>query len=586
MHLRRAFALVPMLGFLALEGAEPPAASAAELQRFSSCSSLVRYARANALRTHGVVGVAPQPLMPRPVDSPVAETAPTRSGGSEDSSGTNVQEAGVDEPDMVKTDGRHVFALAGDALHAVDASGATPQLLGSLDLGAPSERELLLFEGRALVLARDFDRRPLTVLTEIDVRDPRRMRVVRTLRAEGDYSTARLNGATARVVIGTAPELAVTSRRAIRAARLATWLPGASLRTAGQRRGSGRHLVHCAAIRRPRSFSGLGMVTVLTIDMRQGLPGTDADAVMADAQVVYGSPRSLYVATQRWIDPDAVTRDPSRSVSTRIHAFDAGEAPATAYRATGQVPGHLLNQFSLSEHEGLLRVASTETPTWLGTEQRESESRVTVLAADGARLVPAGSVGGLGRGERIYSVRFIDGAGYVVTFRETDPLYTLDLSVPSAPRVAGELKLPGYSAYLHPLGGGLLLGVGQAATDEGRTLGTQLSLFDVSDLARPARLHQRTLGRDSSSEAESDHHAFLYWAPTRLAVLPVDGAAPGFRLDRATGITELGRVEHDGGASIRRALVLGDRLLTVSDRGLLASRLTDLARLAWTPFPG
>ena len=106
----------------------------------------------------------------------------------------------------------------------------------------------------------------------------------------------------------------------------------------------------------------------------------------------------------------------------------------------------------------------------------------------------AGRIGGLGKGERVYSVRFVGDTGYVVTFRQIDPLYTLDLADPERPRVLGELKIPGYSAYLHPIGEGLLLGVGQDATEEGRPTGTQISIFDVSDLRRPTRVHQEALG--------------------------------------------------------------------------------------------
>jgi uncharacterized secreted protein with C-terminal beta-propeller domain len=208
-------------------------------------------------------------------------------------------------------------------------------------------------------------------------------------------------------------------------------------------------------------------------------------------------------------------------------------------------------------------------------------------------------VGGLGRGERIYSVRFIDDAGYVVTFRQVDPLYTVDLSRPTAPHVLGELKIRGYSAYLHPAGRDQLIGVGQDATDQGRTLGTQLSLFDVSDLANPRRLHQRTVAPGSSSTAEFDHHAFLWWAPSGLAVLPVtiyptapgDGSvftgAVGFRIARDTGIAEAGRIAHGTGGSappIDRTIVIGDRLYTVSRMGVGVSDLGTLGGLAFVPF--
>ena len=159
----------------------------------------------------------------------------------------------------------------------------------------------------------------------------------------------------------------------------------------------------------------------------------------------------------------------------------------------------------------------------------------------------------------------------------------------------GELKIPGYSAYLHPVGEELLLGVGQEATGDGRVQGLQLSLFDVSDLAHPTRLQQRRIGeRWSHSAAEWDHHAFLWWPATKLAVLPIDSqdfiGAAGYRVDRARGISELGRVSHDDlGASwtpsISRAVVVGPRLFTMSDLGVKASGLESFAGAGWAAFP-
>ena len=168
----------------------------------------------------------------------------------------------------------------------------------------------------------------------------------------------------------------------------------------------------------------------------------------------------------------------------------------------------------------------------------------------------------------------------MVTFRQVDPLYTVDLSDPRAPRVVGELKVPGYSAYLHPVGEGLLLGVGQDATDEGRTTGVQLSLFDVSNLRAPKRLAQVGVGRNSYTEAEYDHHAFLWWGPERLAVLPVTqydadfqksafGGAAAFRVSRQHGIEPAARIAapaFESGAfdAYTRAVVVGSRLVLVS----------------------
>jgi hypothetical protein len=197
-------------------------------------------------------------------------------------------------------------------------------------------------------------------------------------------------------------------------------------------------------------------------------------------------------------------------------------------------------------------------------------------------------------------VRFIGDVGYVVTFRQVDPLYTIGLADPTAPKVLGQLELLGYSAYLHPIASDLLLGVGQDATPAGRTKGVQLSLFGVGDPAHPRLLAQHALGSASSSQVEYESHAFLYWAPRSLVVLPVqvfdagDGSSPGFtgavalKVD-AGGIDEVGRIAHDpvGGSvpPIARSIVIGDRLLTLSDGGVLASALDGFGPLGWLPFP-
>ena len=195
-----------------------------------------------------------------------------------------------------------------------------------------------------------------------------------------------------------------------------------------------------------------------------------------------------------------------------------------------------------------------------------------------------GRIGGLGKGERVYSVRFVGDTGYVVTFRQIDPLFTLDLSQPERPRVLGELKIPGYSAYLHPIGEDLLLGVGQDADENGRPLGTQLSIFDVSDLRKPTRLYTQHLGQ-GWSEAEHDHHAFLFWPKTGLVMIPFEQRAVGFRVGRTRGIDPLGKVEHDQAYPIRRSLVVRDSVLTVSENGVKASSLATLAERGWAAFP-
>src|SRR5262249_44748012 len=151
------------------------------------------------------------------------------------------------------------------------------------------------------------------------------------------------------------------------------------------------------------------------------------------------------------------------------------------------------------EAGGYLRVASTSRPIWWSPDGEPptqlSQSYVTVLQPQNGVLAPVGQVSGLGQGEQIYSVRFDGNTGYVVTYQQVDPLYTIDLSDPTAPKVVGQLDLQGYSAYLHPLGGGLLLGVGQdVSTTNNEPTGAQIELFDVSNPASPQLLAKTSLG--------------------------------------------------------------------------------------------
>jgi uncharacterized secreted protein with C-terminal beta-propeller domain len=626
-------------------GAGKSKAGSARATPFRSCAGLVDYARRQAVGlvvperlVSPVSGPVGPDVMPLAVGAPEVKalSAPSPQAGS-DYSPTNVQEAGVDEPDIVKTDGSTIFAALDDKLYAVDARKPAPGLADSVGLEGTAS-ELLLRGDRLLVISRRYgpvpvfaaraQRRPArsagyladgaeTLLTEVDVRDPAALEVVRTLRIEGSYVSSRLNGGTARVVIaarpgvidalpfpGATPESLDQAKTRVMSSGIRRWVPSYRLRNRRTGRTATHRLVRCRAIRRAPAFSGLDLLTVLTIDLDKGLSPVDSDALMTEADTVYASPRNLYVATERWLDPSFAQQGIPKT-TTAIHKFDTSDPERTVYRASGEVPGFLLNQFSLSEYNGFLRAASTEQPSWWnGDPSRQGESFVTVLDDQGDRLVEVGQVGGLGRGERIYAVRFIGDAGFVVTFRQIDPLYTIDLSAPRHPKAIGELEILGYSAYLHPVGNDLLIGIGQDATEQGRRLGTQISLFDTSDLRAPARLAHRTVSPGSSSEVEYDHHAFLYWPPAKLAVLPVQvfstwptwrdefAGAIGYRIGRAIGIEEAGRISHDHGtskpgnstASVRRALVVRNRLYTVSGHGVEASSLESLSTIAWLPF--
>ncbi|NNC39768.1 MAG: hypothetical protein HKN95_03660 [Acidimicrobiia bacterium] len=566
-----------------------------------------------------------------PRDTPAA--APGGSDG-QDFSTTNVQEVGVDEPDIVKTDGKRIVAVSDQRVYVIDVIGDEPVLLDSISVDNVWVSEIVMSGDRILVLgnsdyyslpgggARDIAPgpwgSPLTVITEINMSDPTDLEIDRELFLDGSYLSARMVGDTVRIVLRAFPtglEFVYPASSGLRAERDAekanreiienstidNWVPyyvledhrgGVSTTTEG-------NLLACNQTFHPEEFSGFGMLTVLTVDLSEGIDPDKATGVMADGETVYASSDSLYVATTRWIDwrlleDEDAFEDETEGYTTAIHKFDISDPNETVYKATGEVPGHLLSQWSMSEHSGNLRVATTDAGSWWGWRTDESESFVTILEDNDGKLEQIGQVGGLGLGEQIYAVRMMGDTGYVVTFRQVDPLYVLDLSDPTDPTIEGELKILGYSAYLHPIDDGLLIGVGQDATEEGRTLGTQIAVFDVSDPADPQRLHKMTL-EDGSSEVEYDHRAFLHWPATGLTVVPVQrwswdeskgedffAGAVGIKASR-DGIEKINTVTHmedsidyEWDAQIRRSVVIGDSLYTISYKGLLKSDLETL----------
>lgn len=646
---------------------------ASALRPFDACGDFLDHVRTQALahQTDGAWGMPGNVwAMRRDVAMTLAQgmatggalrpaAAPAADGGDESSakgtsqaSGTNVQEAGVDEPDVVKTDGRRIVTVTGGRLQVLVVEDGRHRLAGSLPLpGNGGDHDLLMAGDRVLVRSSTWSASPVadverqgvaadmmiapgrqrTVLTLVDVSDPDAPAVLSTFEVDGNILGARLVGDVARVVTGAGPRgfnpayptdssaaeqtrAEEANRSQLEASTLHNWLPEYTLSRSGDGAAKVSGLaVDCERVSRPAEFSGLGTISVLTFDLSEGLSDGDAVTVLADGQTVYASAGALYVATTRY--PEAVPMSDVAGVpapvapeeTTELHKFDiTGDEPAL-HVASGRVRGHLLNQFSMSEYEGRLRVATTDSFTGSPVAgQGTSESLVTVLEDRAGVLEKSGEVAGLGKGEQIYAVRFIDAVGYVVTFRRTDPLYTLDLSDPAAPRVVGELKIPGYSAYLHPVGDGLLLGVGQDATDTGRRTGAQASLFDVSDPAQPRRLDQVALGNGTSA-VEFDHHAFLWWAPRSLAVLPLQTYDPVYRseavglsVEPGRGLGEAGRVSHpqgtvppdgaagkvavDGTNLILRSLVIDDALYTVSAAGILASNLGDLTTRTWVAF--
>lgn len=298
------------------------------------------------------------------------------------------------------------------------------------------------------------------------------------------------------------------------------------------------------------------------------------------------APPSDTAAPGEIVPPADVVPAPTDFV-TQIHQFDVSDPEQARYVASGQTQGRLLNSYAMSAADGRLRVATTRQNG--GT----TDNAIVVLAPRGQELTEVGQVGGLGAGEQIYAVRFLGDVAWVVTFRQVDPLYAVDLSDPTRPTVRGEPKLPGFSTFLLPLPGDRLLGVGE--TTDGPGGGTKLALFDISDLSAP-RLVDDEITAGTSPLVSSDPHACLWWAPTGLVVVPATGlwgaaGAPdqralAFRIDGDQDtVVSTGRLGHEGEPNpVTRAVVVGDQPFAVSAAGVQVHHLADLTAGEWLPW--
>jgi uncharacterized secreted protein with C-terminal beta-propeller domain len=598
------------------------------LASFDSCAPLLRAFRVAAKRSVGPYGFNMGYAVA--ADGAAATTrapAALDPAGAPRHSGTNVQEAGVDEPDVVKTDGRRIVVVSGNTLRVVDA--ASHRVTGTLALGPLGfGTQLLLAGDRALVFngaagyaiedaapavgdgggpvrggpvrGGPVVRGPLrpvgyvtgTRFTLVDLSGPA-PRSLGTLTFNGRYVAARLVGGTVRVVVGSSTEIAfpypagrrtdqrriADNRERIDRTGIGAWLPTYTL-TAGGRSTTGQ--VGCDAVSTPADFSGTGLLTVLTFDLAGALGTGDPVSVAADGQTGYATATSLYLAS----DQRYRYGFDSKKAGTELYQFDISGAGRPVFLASGSVPGHVLNNYAMSEYAGRLRVATT-LDTSVGTNVGSpASSGVHVLARTGAALRVTGSVTGLGRTEQIYAVRYAGARAYVVTFRQTDPLYVVDLDDADHPRLAGELALTGFSSYLHPLDGDRLLGVGQQADAHGRPLGLQVSVFDVRDPAKPARTALYTLP-GGYPLLDGDAHGFLYWPATGTVAIPYDrfdsasGRSTGGTLVLRVGpggLTEVGTLRPGGDAAggSLRSLVIGGTLWTLTYGQLVASDLGTL----------
>ena len=433
-------------------------------------------------------------------------TVAALSSGSADQppphSDTNVQVEGVDEPDLVKTDGNFIYTISNDTVFVVRAYPTiAAEIVNEIDpIGMPES--LFLYESSRLVILSQVGWGNETIEV-FDVSDPTNITRITKITYEGYGRSARLIGPYL-YYVGYSypfdandtfhlPEFIIDQTKMI----ILPW-----------------DIYYDPGIYDHHYWYN----TVLGLNVLDPNTTLNAETILAGqrAGVVYTSLSNLYIASAHypWFGWWS-------SRKTAIHRFAIADGKAT-YKASGDVPGYLINQFALDEFNNHLRVATT---AWLNiSNDIQQVSNVYILDMQMNRV---GDLEGLAPGEQIYSVRFLGTTGFLVTFEMVDPLFVIDLTLPTNPQLLGELHMPGYSNYLHPLGDNQLLGLGKNVTVSNSSdwwwyTGMKVSLYNASDPSDPREAANMIIGvRGTTSPALYDHHAVLCDPEKNLLVIPV-----------------------------------------------------------------
>lgn len=559
-------------------------------------------------------------------------------GSSRIYSQTNVQVAGVDEGDVIETDGDYLYILTGGELIIAKAWPAEEmsivsrvtidgQLIGEYlngdrltvisqkwedDRVAPDEPSDWRISGFRCWGPWSYD----TWVTVYDVSDRESPAIVRTTKLDGAHVESRRIDDSVFVVL--------------REGRVDTWLPEPNRELVGDSYvyetreqyiervtadmesflphyttyGADGGLLRTGLLHAPEyvfqplSPNARSLVTVVSLDTSADEPAVSASTGIftSGADKIYGSLDNLYVFDQEYTQEDGAV--------TQFLEFNwDAETGAVELAARGQVPGRLLNQFSADEYDGYLRIATTIRNSGSGNWSGRSENVLFVLRDDGGVFEFVGSMQNLALGERIRSVRFLGDRAFITTFREIDPLFAVDLSDPAHPQSRGHVTIPGFNSYMQVIDQNHLLAVGRNTVAR-RSGPTQVSLFDIEDLSRPRLIDQYTFERFSTSEAETDHHAFGWFAEHQTLAMPsarvcwerVDTDGDGYHETRRSvhedelfvfkidvdatrqsgdGIQLLGGIEHD--SPVHRSAFIEDVLYSIASDSVQAVSIIDPA---------
>ncbi|NOT00779.1 MAG: hypothetical protein HOP29_09145 [Phycisphaerales bacterium] len=506
--------------------------------------------------------------------APPAPDAGGSRDGDDSFSETTTQEIGVDEADVVKTDGEYLYLISDEKLRIVQLDPLNaPQLVGEVTLTGYG-RDIYLRDGQIVTLTATFGefiavdapaidigvvddgavrgdddvdesgegpigdeddtsdeqffapvfQRPETIVTMIDATDRANPRKLSETRFDGSQTSSRMIDGRLYLVVSNyqayyfdAFPALVRPGFAVPELTNEQVLPQYRRVDADGTETSG-DILGWEDLYRPANPDGFGISSVISLDTENDAAFT-AKGIVAEPGLIYSSTAALYLTNTDY-DFTGQMRE-----STDVYKFEYRDGSAEPV-AAGSVPGRVLNQYSMGEHNGYLRVATTVGPTFSEFGQvSESTNNVYVMGQEQDLLSVVGRLEGVAPRESIQSARFMGDRGFLVTFEQIDPLFTLDLADPVNPRIVGELKVPGFSTFLLPVDQDHILAVGQYIPPPGDfgNWGVQLSLFDVSDFAAPVQMDNVVIGQETGaySEALYDPKAFTYFAETGMVAMPI-----------------------------------------------------------------
>jgi uncharacterized secreted protein with C-terminal beta-propeller domain len=458
---------------------------------------------------------------------------------SPDYSGTNTQVANIDEGDIVKTDGSSIFVAKELTVAVLNAAGADTQQIASINVadglnrmsgiksGNSWVREMLLFDTTLVVIANvdisdtaetlnnfvyDYGYYGTigtqeTVALLYDISDPEKPRLKTPFRQSGGYTTSRLSDG----VLYLISEYWLDDLENVKKGEPSTFVPLVGCGNISAKPIPAAHITVMPDFASTNSTRYAVVTSVSLEHLRQ----LGQQAVLGGSDTVYMSEHNLFFAGTTWVEnykmPDQLAKQ--FDVSGLVNASTthlvrlALNDGAIAVAADTTIPGMPVNQFALDEYNGYLRIAVTIDALAKSRMANINITDAALFVLDGDLQV-VGSIARLAKNESVQSVRFSGPVGYVVTFRQTDPLFAIDLSTPQAPKVMSKLKIPGFSTYLHPWGNDKLFGLGWDGNESGTTGNLKLAMFDVSDPFDVSEISSQPL-EYYEAEATYDHHAIL-----------------------------------------------------------------------------